>query len=126
LVDDESTLLWLHQTNSRGKRMGFRVLLSAALTLGSRIVRASPGLAPQTQVLSGHQVRRQSQRAPEGRIWIGAPMKDAREIALSQELPVTKTGFVQKEIKIAPDAADEQPEGRIYIIPVRLEDCDVP
>ncbi len=39
---------------------------------------------------------------------------------------VTKAGFVQKEIKYALDAADEQPEDTIYLIPLRLEDCDVP
>lgn len=39
---------------------------------------------------------------------------------------VTKEGFVQKEIRIALDAADEKPEGAIYIIPLRLEDCLVP
>jgi len=39
---------------------------------------------------------------------------------------VTKTGFVQKEIRLALDVADEQPEGRIFIIPAKLEDCEVP
>jgi hypothetical protein len=39
---------------------------------------------------------------------------------------VTKAGFMQKEIKFALDVADEQPEGRIYMIPVRLEECTVP
>lgn len=39
---------------------------------------------------------------------------------------VNKDGFVQKEIKIALDAADEKPEGTIFIIPARLENCDVP
>lgn len=39
---------------------------------------------------------------------------------------VNKTGFVQKEIRIALDAADERPENLIYLIPARLEDCDVP
>jgi hypothetical protein len=39
---------------------------------------------------------------------------------------VTKEGFVQKEIKFALDLADEKPEGTIFIIPARLEDCDVP
>jgi hypothetical protein len=39
---------------------------------------------------------------------------------------VTKTGYVQKEIKIALDVADLQPEGAIYIIPVKLEECEVP
>ena len=33
---------------------------------------------------------------------------------------------VQKEIRIALDAADEMPEGRIFIIPLRLEPCRVP
>ncbi len=39
---------------------------------------------------------------------------------------ISKTGFVQKEIAIALDAADERPEGTIYIIPARLENCEVP
>ena len=39
---------------------------------------------------------------------------------------VTKEGFVQKEIKIALDAADEKPEGTIFIIPAKLETCKVP
>jgi TIR domain len=39
---------------------------------------------------------------------------------------ITKKGFVQKEIKFALDAAEEQPEGTIFIIPVKLEECDVP
>lgn len=39
---------------------------------------------------------------------------------------INKDGFVQKEIKIALDAADEKPEGTIFIIPARLENCEVP
>jgi hypothetical protein len=39
---------------------------------------------------------------------------------------VNKVGFVQKEIRLALDVADEQPEGKIFIIPLRLEDCEVP
>jgi hypothetical protein len=42
------------------------------------------------------------------------------------ENSVNKAGYVQKEIKIALDVADEQPEGTIFIIPVKLEDCEVP
>jgi RNA polymerase sigma factor (TIGR02999 family) len=42
------------------------------------------------------------------------------------ERSVTKTGFIQKEIKLALDVADMQPEGTIFIVPVRLEECDVP
>ncbi|HXV44695.1 MAG TPA: SUMF1/EgtB/PvdO family nonheme iron enzyme, partial [Anaerolineae bacterium] len=39
---------------------------------------------------------------------------------------ITKAGYVQKEIKFALDIADEQPEGTIFLIPLRLEPCDVP
>ncbi len=39
---------------------------------------------------------------------------------------VTKAGYVQKELKQALDVADEQPEGAIFLIPVRLEECQVP
>ncbi|MEP7134573.1 MAG: SUMF1/EgtB/PvdO family nonheme iron enzyme [Chloroflexota bacterium] len=38
----------------------------------------------------------------------------------------TKAGYVQKEIRFALDVADEQPEGAIFIIPARLENCQVP
>ncbi len=39
---------------------------------------------------------------------------------------ITKEGFVQKEIKIALDTADEKPDGTIFVIPARLEQCEVP
>jgi CheY-like chemotaxis protein len=39
---------------------------------------------------------------------------------------VNKEGYVQKEIKQALDVADEKPDGAIFIIPLRLEDCEVP
>lgn len=39
---------------------------------------------------------------------------------------VRKRGFVQKEIVCALDAADEQPEGATFIVPVLLEECSVP
>jgi ATP-dependent Clp protease ATP-binding subunit ClpC len=38
----------------------------------------------------------------------------------------SKTGFVNKEIRIALDVADQQPEGTIFIIPLKLEECQVP
>jgi hypothetical protein len=37
-----------------------------------------------------------------------------------------KRGYVQKEIRRALDIADEQPEGSIFLIPVKLTDCSVP
>lgn len=39
---------------------------------------------------------------------------------------INKTGYIQKEIKYALDVADEQPEGTIFIIPLKLEECNVP
>lgn len=39
---------------------------------------------------------------------------------------ITKEGYVQKEIKFALGVADEKPEGTIFIIPARLEDCQIP
>jgi formylglycine-generating enzyme required for sulfatase activity len=39
---------------------------------------------------------------------------------------VDKEGYVQKEISFALDKALEKPEGTIFIVPVKLEDCDVP
>jgi len=37
-----------------------------------------------------------------------------------------RPGFRQKEMRLAIDTAMEQPEGEIFIIPARLEECDVP
>ncbi len=39
---------------------------------------------------------------------------------------VDKEGYVQKEIRIALDRALEMPEGRIFLIPARLEECELP
>jgi formylglycine-generating enzyme required for sulfatase activity len=39
---------------------------------------------------------------------------------------INKAGYVQKEIKFALDAADEQSEDTIFLIPLKLEECDVP
>jgi len=39
---------------------------------------------------------------------------------------VDKEGYVQKEISFALDKALEKPEGTIFIVPVKLELCDVP
>jgi hypothetical protein len=39
---------------------------------------------------------------------------------------VTKAGYFQREVKHALDVAGEQPEGAIFLIPLRLEECKVP
>ncbi len=46
-------------------------------------------------------------------------------ICLSEN-SINRKGFVQKEIKYALDIADEQPEGAIFLIPLRLEACETP
>jgi Leucine-rich repeat (LRR) protein len=50
---------------------------------------------------------------------------DAIIICLSKK-SISKEGFVQKEIRFALDKAEEKPEGTIFIIPVLLEDCEIP
>jgi hypothetical protein len=39
---------------------------------------------------------------------------------------VNQEGYVNKEIKIALDIAEQKAEGSIYIIPAKLEECEVP
>jgi hypothetical protein len=50
---------------------------------------------------------------------------DVVVICLSNK-SITKEGYIQKEIKFALDSAEEKPEGTIFLIPARLEDCVVP
>lgn len=39
---------------------------------------------------------------------------------------VLKTGYLQKEIRLALEVAQRMPEGKLFIVPVRLEDCAAP
>jgi TIR domain/Effector-associated domain 2 len=39
---------------------------------------------------------------------------------------VATPGYHNKELKLALDKADEQPEGKISLIPLRLDDCTIP
>src|SRR5687767_4798139 len=39
---------------------------------------------------------------------------------------VDKEGYVQKELRFVLNIADEKPEGSIFVIPLRLDDCSVP
>jgi TIR domain len=50
---------------------------------------------------------------------------DAVIVCLSNN-SVTKDGYVQRELKFALDIALEKPDGTIFVIPLRLEDCQVP
>ena len=42
------------------------------------------------------------------------------------KMSVSKEGYVQKEMRLALDRALEMPEGRIFLIPARLEECEMP
>ena len=65
-----------------------------------------------------------------GQVWEAEITKAVRSshvvIVCLSKASTTKAGYVQKEIKVALDVADEQPEGTIFIIPLRLEECTVP
>lgn len=50
---------------------------------------------------------------------------DAIIICLSNN-SVSKAGYIQREIKRAIDLAQEQPEGEIFLIPARIENCNIP
>jgi hypothetical protein len=47
-------------------------------------------------------------------------------IVCLSEKSINKEGYVQREIKFALDVADEKPEGTIFIVPAKLEECKVP
>ena len=65
-----------------------------------------------------------------GQIWEPeirkAVKSSAAVLAFLSSKSVSAAGFVHKEIKLALDVADEQPPGSIFLIPARLEECDVP
>gem|GEM_PF-6790454 len=64
-----------------------------------------------------------------GQVWdreIQRAVRQAHVVLVCLSGRSEKRGYVQKEIVRALDVADEQPEGTIYIIPVRLEECAVP
>ena len=50
---------------------------------------------------------------------------DAILVCLSNN-SITKEGYVQRELRIVLDYADYKPEGTLYLIPIRLEQCDPP
>jgi len=57
-------------------------------------------------------------------IAIDTAIRNARYfIALISTNAVGKQGYIQKEIRQAIDVLDEHPENQIYLIPMRLNDC---
>ena len=65
-----------------------------------------------------------------GQNWQVEIPKSIREsdvvIVCLSEKSINKEGYVQREIKFALDVADEKPEGTIFIVPAKLEECKVP
>jgi hypothetical protein len=57
---------------------------------------------------------------------IGRALRGAQLVLVCLSQRSQKRGYLQKEIRRALDVAEEQPEGTIFLIPVRLEDCEVP
>jgi TIR domain-containing protein len=46
-------------------------------------------------------------------------------VCLSKQ-SVNKEGYVQRELRVGLDFADYKPEGTLFMIPVRLEECEPP
>jgi len=65
-----------------------------------------------------------------GQLWKNEIPKAVREadavIICLSKTSITKEGYVQKEIKFALDIALEKPNGAIYLIPAKIEECKVP
>lgn len=61
------------------------------------------------------------------RVEIPRAVKEADVVIIFlSEKSISKEGYIQKEIKFALDSAEEKPEGTIFLIPARLEECVVP
>jgi hypothetical protein len=50
----------------------------------------------------------------------------AAVVACLSERSVSKFGYVQKELRLALDAADETPDGAVFVVPLRLDNCELP
>jgi len=65
-----------------------------------------------------------------GQVWQDSVTNGVRNshavIVFLSKVAVASEGFFHKELKLAIDTAKEKPEGTIFIIPIRLNDCDVP
>jgi formylglycine-generating enzyme required for sulfatase activity len=47
-------------------------------------------------------------------------------VVLLSNQSVSQEGYVQRELKLALDVAEEKPEGAIFIVPLRLDECPAP
>ncbi len=71
----------------------------------------------QEDLLGGQNWAREIPRAIRG--------SDVVLVCLSQQ-STTKEGYLQKEVREARDVANEKPPGKVFLIPVLLDDCSVP
>jgi hypothetical protein len=71
-----------------------------------------------------------SEKLLPGQNWDSEIKKAVKEshavTVLLSSKSISKEGYVQKEIRQILDVADEKPEDTIYIIPIKLEECNVP
>ena len=56
----------------------------------------------------------------------GAIHTSAAFVVFLSRHAVSKTGHIQKEIREALEIMDRRPDGSVFIVPVRLDDCEVP
>jgi hypothetical protein len=47
-------------------------------------------------------------------------------IVCVSSISVNKEGYVQRELRRVPDIAQEKLEGAVFVLPVRLDDCELP
>jgi hypothetical protein len=69
------------------------------------------------------------QKLLPGQDWeleIRKAVRESDVVVVCLSFQFNQAGFRQKEVRIALDEADKQPEGEIFIIPARLEECDPP
>ena len=106
-----SKLLKIFLCHSSGDKPQVRALHDVLLKIG-----AAPWLDAE-QLLPGQDWNLEIQKALDA--------SDVILLCLSKK-SVDKEGYVQKEIRVALDRALEMPEGRIFLIPARLEECELP
>lgn len=65
-----------------------------------------------------------------GQVWENSVITGVRHshavIIFLSRAAVASAGFFHKEIRLALDTAQEKPQEMIFIIPIRLNDCEVP
>jgi replicative DNA helicase len=61
------------------------------------------------------------------RILIDKAVEEAHVVMIClSKNSINKEGFIQKELRYAREISLEKPEGMLFLIPVRLENCDIP